>query len=90
VYLRTSHTELKCKELHDARVHLGKGMNHQLLKKCTAMYRNLEIHYHVHNSLPLAPNLIYIGCPESKDTNAIKLFKNSFKNPVKKLFNTYI
>jgi hypothetical protein len=51
-------------------------MSPQLLKKCPAMYRNPEIHYHVHNSLPLVPNLIYIRCPESKDTNTIKLFKN--------------
>jgi hypothetical protein len=51
-------------------------MSPQLLKKCPAMYRNLDIHYHIHNSLPLVPNLIYIGCPENKDTNAIKLFKN--------------
>jgi hypothetical protein len=53
-------------------------MSSQLLKKCPAMYRDLEIRYLVHNSLPLVPKLIYVGCPESKDTNAIKLFKNIY------------
>ena len=33
----------------------------------------------------------YVGCPESKDTNVIAFFKNSYyQNWVKKLFNTYL
>jgi hypothetical protein len=53
------------------------------------MYRNLEIHYHVHNSVPLVPNLIYIGCPESRYKCNKTILKYLTKSSEKTLFLTH-